>query len=125
MASNLLTGPQSFLAAVERLQITNLGMVPPLVIAIIMSPLSKKYSLKSVRTVAAGAAPLDAHSQNRLQALCARGSTFTQVQGMTETTGAVSLFYWPESDDTGSVGSQFMPNTDVKFVMPMANRVSR
>jgi 4-coumarate--CoA ligase len=49
---------EAFLAAIERLHITDLGMVPPLVIAIIMSPLSKKYSLKSVRRVAAGAAPL-------------------------------------------------------------------
>ena len=96
------------------LQITDLGMVPPLVIAIIMSPLSKKYSLKSVRRVAAGAAPLDAMSQRRFQDLCAPGATFTQVWGMTESTSAISLFYYPESDETGSVGSRFLPNTDVK-----------
>jgi 4-coumarate--CoA ligase len=69
----------AFLAAVEKLQITDLGMVPPLVIAIIMSPLSKKYSLRSVRRVGAGAAPLDAISQRKFQSLCAPGATFTQV----------------------------------------------
>lgn len=107
---------EGFLAAVERLGITDLGMVPPLVIAIIMSPLNRKYSLKSVRRVAAGAAPLDAVNQRKFQALCAPGATFTQVWGMTETTGAISLFYYPESDETGSVGSRFMPNTDVKLI---------
>lgn len=73
---------EAFLAAVEKLQITDLGIVPPLVIAIIMSPLSKKYSLKSIRRVAAGAAPLDAISQKKFQSLCAPGATFTQVWGM-------------------------------------------
>ena len=105
---------EAFLAAVERLQITDLGMVPPLVIAIIMSPLSKKYSLKSVRRVGAGAAPLDSMSQRKFQDLCAPGATFTQVWGMTETTSAISLFYYPESDESGSVGSRMVPGTDVK-----------
>lgn len=105
---------EAFLAAIEKHKITNLGVVPPLVIAIIMSPLRHKYSLRSVQKIGCGAAPLDAASQNRLQALCAPNCSFTQVWGMTETTGACSLFYYPEADDTGSVGSQFMPNTDVK-----------
>ncbi|KAF2107656.1 hypothetical protein BDV96DRAFT_616692 [Lophiotrema nucula] len=80
---------EPFLAAIERLEITNLGMVPPLVIAIINSPLVQMYSLRSVRQVGAGAAPLDANSQRRFQALCAPGAPFTQVMGMTETTGAI------------------------------------
>ena len=70
--------------------------------------------MKSVRRVGAGAAPLDAMSQRRLQSLCAPGATFTQVWGMTETTSAISLFYWPDEDETGSVGNCFLPNTDVK-----------
>ena len=107
---------EPFLAAIERLGVTDLGMVPPLVIAILGSTLKEKYSLKSVRRVGAGAAPLDAGSQRRFQELCHPEATFTQVMGMTETTGAISLFYWPESDETGSVGSCFMPNTDVKLI---------
>lgn len=105
---------EPFLAAVEKHQITDLAMVPPLVIAIIMSPLRNKYSMRSVRRVVAGAAPLDAMSQRRLQALCAPDATFTQVWGMTETTSAVSLFYWPDQDETGSVGNRLLPNIDVK-----------
>lgn len=109
---------ESYLAAIERHKITMLGMVPPLVIAIIMSPLRHKYSLRSVRRVGCGAAPLDKDSGERLKTLCAPDCTFTQVQGMTETTGAISLFYFPDEDDTGSVGNTFMPNTDVKYEYP-------
>ena len=107
---------EPYLAAIERHQISTLGMVPPLVISIIMSPLRHKHSLKSVRRIGCGAAPLDKESGERLKALCADDCTFTQVQGMTETTGAISLFYYPDEDDTGSVGNTFMPNTDVKLV---------
>ena len=107
---------EPYLAGIEKHQITSLGMVPPLVIAIIMSPLRLKYSLQSVRRIGCGAAPLDKDSGERLKALCAPDCTFTQVQGMTETTGAISLFYYPDEDDTGSVGNTFMPNTDVKSV---------
>ncbi|KAH3990605.1 acyl-CoA synthetase ACTT5 [Parastagonospora nodorum] len=106
---------EPFLAGIEKHQVTNLGVVPPLVIAIINSPLSKKYSLKSIRTAAVGAAPLDAGSQRRLRKLLAPDATFTQVWGMTETTSAITLFYYPEADDTGSVG-RLMANTDVKLV---------
>jgi 4-coumarate--CoA ligase len=106
---------EPFLAGIERHQVTNLAMVPPLVIAIINSQLINKYSLKSVRTAAVGAAPLDAGSQRRMRMLLAPDATFTQVWGMTETTSAITLFYYPEADDTGSVG-KLMPNTDVKWV---------
>jgi len=107
---------EAYMAAIEKHQITDLGMAPPLVIAIINSPLNKKYSLKSVRRIGCGAAPLDAESQNRLQALCADDCVFTQVWGMTETTSALSLFRYPEMDWTGSVGNLFLPGTDVKCV---------
>ncbi|KAK5086995.1 Acyl-CoA synthetase actt5 [Lithohypha guttulata] len=107
---------EEYLKAIQTHQITDLGMAPPLVIAIINSPLTKKYSLKSVRRIGCGAAPLDAESQNRLQALCANDCVFTQVWGMTETTSALSIFRYPEMDSTGSVGNIFLPGTDVKLV---------
>ena len=67
----------------EKNQITELFVVPPIVIAIIMSPLSKKYSLKSVRAGICGAAPLEKGLQARLQALLG-DAKFAQVWGMTE-----------------------------------------
>ncbi|EXJ70551.1 uncharacterized protein A1O5_06621 [Cladophialophora psammophila CBS 110553] len=107
---------EAFLAALEMHRITNIGIVPPLVIAIIMSPLRHKYSLRSLRKVKCGAAPLDAASQKKFQDLCAPDASFTQVFGMTETTGTISQFFHPETDETGSVGSRFLPNTDVKLI---------
>lgn len=76
---------ETYLRCVERYKVTNLSLVPPVAIAIIMSPLRHKYSLKSVRKGQCGAAPLDPHPQSRLQELLAPGSSFTQVWGMTET----------------------------------------
>jgi acyl-CoA synthetase (AMP-forming)/AMP-acid ligase II len=115
---------EGYLSAVQTHQITDLGMAPPLVIAIIMSPLTKKYSLKSIRRIACGAAPLDAESQNRMQALCADDCVFTQVWGLTETTSALSIFRWPEMDWTGSVGNLFLPGTDIKLIDDDGNDIT-
>lgn len=76
---------ETYLRCVEKHKVTNIAMVPPVVIALIMSPLRHKYSMKSVRKGQCGAAPLDPHPQSRIQELLAPNSNFTQVWGMTET----------------------------------------
>ncbi|KAF2200694.1 amp dependent CoA ligase [Delitschia confertaspora ATCC 74209] len=106
---------EPFLAAIERYKITELGIVPPIAVAIIMSPISKKYSLRSIRKAACGAAPLGKGPQARLKALLALEAPFTQVWGMTETSCVASMFGAFEHDDTGSVG-RMLPNMDVKLV---------
>ncbi|GAB7348711.1 hypothetical protein MBLNU459_g7450t1 [Dothideomycetes sp. NU459] len=105
---------ETYLSCVEKYKITDLALVPPIVIAVIMSPLRHKYSLKGVRAAASGAAPLDPHPQSRIQELLAPEATFTQVWGMTETCCISSMFKYGETDDTGSVG-YFLPNMDVKL----------
>ncbi|KJX94826.1 AMP-binding enzyme like protein [Zymoseptoria brevis] len=115
---------EPFLAAAENYRITVLGFVPPLVIAIINSPLRHKYSLKSVRRAGCGAAPLDRESGERLKALCADDCTFTQVLGSTETTGVFTCFYYPDEDDTGSVGNTILPNSDVKLIDDDGNDIT-
>lgn len=112
-----------FLANVARHAITDMPVVPPLVIAIIMNAeLTKRpeYSLKSVRFASSGAAPLEKGPQARLRALLGKDKddpdvVFTQVWGMTETTCIASNFPYPASDTTGSVG-KFLPGLDVKLV---------
>lgn len=74
-----------------------------------------RKSLLSIRQAIAGAAPLSAETQARLQALLPKDSPFTQIWAMTETSCIASYFYPPENDDTGSVG-RFMPSLDVKLV---------
>lgn len=101
------------LALVHKYQITDLTLVPPVVVAILKFPGRDKYSLKSVRVAFSGAGPLDRETQRQLQALLSPEASFTQVWGMTETSCVASRFYYPEHDETGSVG-RMMPNLDVK-----------
>lgn len=95
---------EPFLRNIEQTQITDVGMVPPITLAVIMSPLRNKYSLKSVRSASCGAAPLEKGPQSRFQALLAPDATFTQVWGMTETSCIATMFSPAEHDDEGSVG---------------------
>jgi 4-coumarate--CoA ligase len=104
---------EPFLATIEKYKINDIGLVPPIVIGIIMSGLTDKYSLKSIRAVSSGAAPLGKESQARLRQLLSKGATFNQVWGMTETSCIASMFHFPEDDDSGSVG-RMLPGLDVK-----------
>lgn len=70
---------EPFLANIEKYGITDMLMVPPMVIAIIMSPLRTKYDLSSVKYAAAGAAPLGKEPQARLRELLKPQTPFTQV----------------------------------------------
>lgn len=101
--------------ALEKYQITDLVVVPPVAIMAINSPLNKKYSLKSVRIANAGAAPLDKRPQARFQELIGQEVPFTQVWGMTETSCVATRFAYPQADITGSVGVP-MASLDTKLV---------
>jgi 4-coumarate--CoA ligase len=100
---------------VERFQITETGMVPPMVIQIINSGLTKKYSLASLRNAWVGAAPLAAEPQARFKALMRSDAPLNQVWGMSETSCIATMLHYPEHDPTGSVG-RFLPNLDAKLV---------
>lgn len=107
---------EEFLVTMEKYQITDLTMVPPIAIAILMSPIShKRPFLKNVRLAACGAAPLDKDVQARFRALMGNDAPFTQVWGMTETSCVATMFPFPEHDDTGSVGRQ-IPNLEAKYI---------
>lgn len=107
---------EPMLSYIEKYQVTELGVVTPLVIAIIMSPATKKYSLRSIRSATCGAAPLGPGPQARLRDLLCQEpkATFNQVWGMTETSCVATNFFYPEFDDTGSVGRP-LPNLDTKY----------
>lgn len=107
--------PEEWFWAHQEYQITDLGVVPPLAIMAINHPLNKKYSLKSVKIAAVGAAPLDKQPQARLQKLIGEDVPLTQVWGMTETSCIATRFPYPEKDATGSVGRP-IPNIDLKLV---------
>jgi acyl-CoA synthetase (AMP-forming)/AMP-acid ligase II len=107
---------QTYLAANEQYQITELAIVPPIAIAILMSPFSRtRPFLHSIKSVTCGAAPLDKDVQARFRTLLKDGTPFTQVWGMTETCCIATMFPYPEHDDTGSVG-RLIPNLEAKYV---------
>lgn len=107
---------EPMLAYIDKYKVTELPVVPPLVIAIIMSPFTKKYSLRSIRSASCGAAPLGPGPQARLRDLLCQEprAVFNQVWGMTETSCVASMFYYPEYDDTGSVG-RALAGLDTKY----------
>jgi 4-coumarate--CoA ligase len=72
---------EAFAASVEKFGATQLVLVPPIAIALIMAPIVKKYSLKSIRWGIIGAAPLSKESQARLLALLADDACVNQVWG--------------------------------------------
>jgi 4-coumarate--CoA ligase len=106
---------ESFLRLLEQYEIPEISVVPPIVIATIMSPLNQRYSLKKSVNALCGAAPLDKDSQRRFLSLMGPDSRCTQVWGMTETSCIATRFPWPENDTTGSVG-RFVPNMEAKYV---------
>ncbi|KAJ5219454.1 uncharacterized protein N7498_001553 [Penicillium cinerascens] len=107
---------EDFLTAIEKYGITDLTLVPPIVIAIVMSPISQKRPfLKKVRLAGCGAAPLDKDVQARFRLLMGEEGPFTQVWGMTETSCIATMFPFPEHDDTGSVG-RLIPNLEAKLI---------
>jgi acyl-CoA synthetase (AMP-forming)/AMP-acid ligase II len=108
----------AFLNFCEKFKISDITLVPPMVTAIVAAPIAeseKKAKLQYIKAALGGAAPLDREMQARFQALLPSVAPFTQIWGMTETSCFGSWFYYPENDDTGSVG-KFIPNLDVKLL---------
>lgn len=106
---------EPFLANIEKFGVNEIGIVPPIVIAIIMSGLGKKYSLASLKNITVGAAPLGKASQDRLRALLGKNATVNQVWGMTEMSCVATMFHYPLDDTSGSIG-HFLPNCDAKYL---------
>lgn len=105
---------QVFLRSIEKYRATELGLVPPIVLAVVMSPYSRtRPFLKSLRYLTCGAAPLDKDLQARLVELLDDGVAFNQVWGMTETSCIATMFPYNERDNTGSVG-RLIPNLEMK-----------
>ncbi|KAF2642995.1 putative AMP-binding enzyme [Massarina eburnea CBS 473.64] len=107
----------TFFTHVEKFAVTDLILVPPIVATIVSTTLfsaaEKRTKFRNLKWVIAGAAPLDAVMQARLQTLLP--CPFTQAWAMTETTCLATGFDYPSTDDTASVG-HFLPNLDVKIV---------
>jgi len=107
--------PKAYVSNVEKYKVTDLGLVPPMVLSIVMTQPQAKKAFPSVRHALSGAAPLDKDLQRRFNDLLPPGVPFAQVWGMTEVSAIGSHLRYPLLDDTASVG-HFLPNLDVKLV---------
>ncbi len=94
---------KQFVEDIERFHITEIPVVPAMIVAILNSPVTKKRHLQSLRYVWSAGSPLRASTQAEFKSLLASEAKLSQVWGMTET-GWALFFSWPEGDDTGSVG---------------------
>lgn len=106
---------KQYLHAIEKFQITDIPLVPTMVVSILTSPLTTKKALESLRFIVVGGSPLRYSTQADFQALLSPEAKITQGWGMTETGWTTALF-WPHSDDTGSVGRTF-PSMSMKWVV--------
>ncbi|KAK2781973.1 hypothetical protein FQN52_000333 [Onygenales sp. PD_12] len=93
-----------FLETFEKYSVTDILTVPPMVVGIVKSPFAKHPYLKKTKAGSVGAAPLDKETQALFNSLMGPGAPYTQVWGMTETSCVATMFNYPESDDTGSIG---------------------
>lgn len=106
----------AFLNTTEKYDITDMILVPPIAVGILMSPYSKtRPFLEKLKSGACGAAPLGKDVQARFHELMDSSAPLTQVWGMTETSCIATYFPYPEHDDTGSVG-RLIPNLEAKCV---------
>ncbi|KAL8729562.1 MAG: hypothetical protein Q9166_004642 [cf. Caloplaca sp. 2 TL-2023] len=105
---------KAYLESIRRFSITEIPMVPTMLVAVLMSPQTKKEDLQSLRSVWVGGSPLRSSTQTDFQALLHPDALVTQVWGMTET-GWTTMFFWPESDNTGSVG-RLIPSMSRKLL---------
>lgn len=91
---------------VQRFKITFLILVPPVVVAMAKSPLTRKYDISSVERVASGAAPLGREIAAELEKLWPPGKVnVKQGWGMSELTCSAMGWHPDEHSDSFSVGN--------------------
>lgn len=104
-----------FLAYNKKYKITFFFSVPPIWLAIAKHPGVKDH-LDTVADATSGAAPLGAQTQIDAESKLAKNQgILTQVWGLTETTGAITVLDPGQRDHTGSVGP-LLANHEARIV---------
>ncbi|KAJ4376130.1 hypothetical protein N0V83_001411 [Neocucurbitaria cava] len=108
---------------VQKFKITDLILVPPVVVAMAKHPATRKFDLSSVEIVGSGAAPLGREVCVELERLWPEGQiNVKQGWGMTEVTCAGTVFDPSKHSDSFSVG-EVVPNGEAKIVLDDEGKV--
>ncbi|CCD49344.1 similar to 4-coumarate-CoA ligase [Botrytis cinerea T4] len=109
---------KEMLEAVQKYRITSLSMVPPIVVMLVKSPLTKQYDLSSILDMASGAAPLSGEVIDEVEKLWPNGNVkLTQGWGMTEATCSL-LGCDPRQDPVPNSVGELNANCHAKIMDP-------
>lgn len=108
---------------VQKYRITDLVLVPPVVVAMAKHPATRKFDLSSVEQVGSGAAPLGREVCEEFERLWPKGQVnVKQGWGMTEVTCAATTFDPSKYSASFSVG-EVVPNGEAKIVVDDEGKV--
>jgi len=93
--------------------ITEITLMPPMLIQILQNPKATKSTFKSLRYVHGGGSKIPSSLQNRMKAMLPSKTPFTPIYGLSEASGIVTTFLWPEDDETASIG-RLLPGLEAK-----------
>ncbi|KAI1380950.1 acetyl-CoA synthetase-like protein [Hypoxylon crocopeplum] len=107
---------EKMLQHIEKYRIDILLAVPPIVVQLAKSPLSRKYDLSSIEVVGSGAAPLGAEVSDEVLKLWPPGAIkVRQGWGMTEATCTSTAWHHSNNDTSTSVG-EMLPNCKARLM---------
>jgi 4-coumarate--CoA ligase len=111
------------LTYVQKYHISDLVLVPPVVVAMAKHPATKQFDLSSVETVSSGAAPLGREASQEFERLWPNGQVnVKQGWGMTEVTCAATTFDPSKHSASFSVG-ELLANCEAKIVLDDEGKV--
>ncbi|GAB7365617.1 hypothetical protein MBLNU230_g6686t1 [Neophaeotheca triangularis] len=111
------------LAAIQRYRVTDLTLVPPIVVALAKRPEVKDYDLSSVEAAGSGAAPLGREPTLEFEALWPEGRVnMKQGWGMSEVTCSACGFDPNDWSYSSAVG-ELNPNLEAQIVDPDGREV--
>jgi len=105
------------LTCLQKYRITDLVLVPPIIVAMAKHPATKNFDLSSVQGAGSGAAPLGREVSEEFERLWPTGQVnVKQGWGMTEVTCAATTFAPDKRSDSFSVG-ELLANMEAKIVL--------
>lgn len=107
---------KSMLDAVVEFKISELLLVPPIVIRVVHDPIVKQYDLSHIKRFASGAAPISAEVIQKLEKQFP-GTGFTQAYGMTESCSCITKHPAERTEyKYAKRGGTIVANTEVKII---------